>query len=416
MAEGYEIKLTDGVVLGGDGYLVLDVGDSGAVGNTDTTVSSLSLLRRGARAYSETVSENLVHLMENFADDAAPAHPLVGQLWYDKVTNTMKVYQPEIGATPAGFYGVGGDGLATGLSVPVTIGLSGEVVGSASFDGTANTTIAATLGNSGVTPGTYGAPVIVIDASGRITSASPPGSAIPADQAAVANALGYVAADASKVVYANGSVAMTGTLTVNANVNATGTGKIMENGTALLPKYAVIMWYGALGDIPAGWAICDGTMGTPDLRGRFVVGSGGEFTHATNAGSVNNVYQPTMLAAGEHNHTLSITGVGTHTHSGTTGNHALTVAELPPHSHKLGSTGVPRVGTGYGYVGQAGVTGVALTDTNPTGNGVAHNHTIIADGAHSHDGVAANAGLHQHVVNAFSVVPKSYALYYIMKL
>ena len=28
--------------------------------------------------------------------------------------------------------------------------------------------------------------------------------------------------------------------------------------------------------LPAGWAACDGTRGTPDLRDRFVVGAGGE--------------------------------------------------------------------------------------------------------------------------------------------
>lgn len=39
-----------------------------------------------------------------------------------------------------------------------------------------------------------------------------------------------------------------------------------------VPRGAVIMWSGAIANIPAGWALCDGTGGTPDLRGRFVVG------------------------------------------------------------------------------------------------------------------------------------------------
>lgn len=37
------------------------------------------------------------------------------------------------------------------------------------------------------------------------------------------------------------------------------------------------MWSGAIVDIPAGWQICDGTNGTPDLRNRFVVGAGDSF-------------------------------------------------------------------------------------------------------------------------------------------
>ncbi len=35
----------------------------------------------------------------------------------------------------------------------------------------------------------------------------------------------------------------------------------------------ICFWNGAIADIPAGWALCDGTQGTPDLRDRFVVGA-----------------------------------------------------------------------------------------------------------------------------------------------
>lgn len=33
------------------------------------------------------------------------------------------------------------------------------------------------------------------------------------------------------------------------------------------------MWHGLIVDIPDGWALCDGTNGTPDLRNRFVLGA-----------------------------------------------------------------------------------------------------------------------------------------------
>lgn len=36
----------------------------------------------------------------------------------------------------------------------------------------------------------------------------------------------------------------------------------------------IIFWSGAIVDIPEGWVLCDGNNGTPDLRNRFLVGSG----------------------------------------------------------------------------------------------------------------------------------------------
>ena len=43
----------------------------------------------------------------------------------------------------------------------------------------------------------------------------------------------------------------------------------------LLPSGCILLWSGAADTIPAGFALCDGENGTPDLRGRFVVGAGG---------------------------------------------------------------------------------------------------------------------------------------------
>lgn len=58
--------------------------------------------------------------------------------------------------------------------------------------------------------------------------------------------------------------------------------------SSMFPTGMIMLWYGATGNIPKGWAICDGTNGTPDMRGRVPVGvsqsytlgsSGGEATH-----------------------------------------------------------------------------------------------------------------------------------------
>lgn len=39
-----------------------------------------------------------------------------------------------------------------------------------------------------------------------------------------------------------------------------------------VPTGGIIIWSGASNAVPDGWALCDGTNGTPDLRGRFVLG------------------------------------------------------------------------------------------------------------------------------------------------
>lgn len=38
------------------------------------------------------------------------------------------------------------------------------------------------------------------------------------------------------------------------------------------PKGVIWLWSGSIENIPEGWALCNGENGTPDLRGRFVIG------------------------------------------------------------------------------------------------------------------------------------------------
>ncbi len=44
------------------------------------------------------------------------------------------------------------------------------------------------------------------------------------------------------------------------------------NAQSALPRGVIVMWSGDPSAVPEGWALCDGTNGTPDLSGRFVVG------------------------------------------------------------------------------------------------------------------------------------------------
>ena len=47
---------------------------------------------------------------------------------------------------------------------------------------------------------------------------------------------------------------------------------ISEIQKRLIPIGVINMWSGAINEIPIGWALCDGTNGTPNLKGRFIVG------------------------------------------------------------------------------------------------------------------------------------------------
>ena len=52
-----------------------------------------------------------------------------------------------------------------------------------------------------------------------------------------------------------------------------------------IPTGAIIVWSGAVADIPSGWALCDGAGDTPDLTERFVVGAGGSYNVNDTGGS-----------------------------------------------------------------------------------------------------------------------------------
>jgi len=82
-----------------------------------------------------------------------------------------------------------------------------------------------------------------------------------------------------------------------------------ENG---VPKGAIVMWSGKISDIPEGWALCDGTNGTPDLRDRFIVG-----------------------AKQDDNEVAKTSITGSLTKSG--GSVTITEANLPSHSHGVGT-------------------------------------------------------------------------------
>ncbi len=75
----------------------------------------------------------------------------------------------------------------------------------------------------------------------------------------------------SFVLTDDGDTLVKGDLTVEKNTLVNGN-LTCPGSISFLPRGCVIMFSGS--SAPGGWAICDGGNGTPDLRGRFVLGSG----------------------------------------------------------------------------------------------------------------------------------------------
>ena len=104
----------------------------------------------------------------------------------------------------------------------------------------------------------------------------------------------------------------TGTANNTSALVATSTGLVQKIAAAPVPVGGIIMWSGAIGSIPSGWALCDGSNGTPNLEDRFVVGAGNTYAVDSTGGSADAVvvshnHGGYALSGGSHNHTYKDT-------------------------------------------------------------------------------------------------------------
>ena len=104
-------------------------------------------------------------------------------------------------------------------------------------------------------------------------------------------------------------------------------GLVQYMDAAPIPKGGIIMWAGAVNNIPKGWRLCDGSnengVTVPDLRERFIVGAGGK-----------NVTHPVGGSPLDGHNVNDTGGKRTHNHNnGKTGEHALTINQMPSHNH-----------------------------------------------------------------------------------
>jgi len=151
---------------------------------------------------------------------------------------------------------------------------------------------------------------------------------------------------------------------------------------SFLPRLCIIMFSGS--SAPFGWAICDGENGTPDLRGRFVLGSGKAKDNNVNTwrGDSDNK---------DAGYTTEDYSVGM---KGGIQKQTLTVAQMPSHNHRISD--LDRTGNPDGW-----------------GDGGRHYYRNASYQGHRDQGKLTDTrGNNQPHTN----MPPYYVLLYIMKL
>lgn len=149
----------------------------------------------------------------------------------------------------------------------------------------------------------------------------------------------------------------------------------LPTGAGMVLTGMVVVWTGLVTAIPAGWALCNGTSGTPDLRDRFIVGGAGSlpvtgvYAHTADAISAGTpVIDAVTLGADNfpvHNHPVDFYG-------GTTG-YAIGPPPLVPGAIFFAGDDGPGVKNSFVTGNNAGST----APFTPTADALpAHSHTI----------------------------------------
>lgn len=192
---------------------------------------------------------------------------------------------------------------------------------------------------------------------------------------------------------------------------------------ASIPSGVIVMWHGTLATIPAGWFLCNGSNGTPDLRNMFVKGAANGQNPGATAGSATHGHtttQPSDHAALSHsgatvgNHAFTqpsahsdhaAASLSHSAHAGATvGNHT----DVTNHVHVENMNGATTGGlSGWGVAVDTSTntpTATGYSTANPTAVGVAAMvHTIGQASAHSDHSAQSHSAHSGGAVDAHTV-------------
>lgn len=264
-----------------------------------------------------------------------------------------------------------------------------------------------------------------LDASGKVAN-----SVLPADvqlKTEKGNPLGYAPLNEEGKVPANHLPVISG-----------GGGGGGEN----IPHGVIVMWSGTLLNIPDGWALCDGYNGTPNLLDRFIVSVP---SANTNPGGTGGENEKRLTIENMPNHGHSFTG-SSHTHRIPAHSHHVrlrTDSATDSHSHYvsvsaangnwiLGSSPGSSwyfaktnadTGTkiGHGFDSQSELRRMSYLSGSTESSSSSHYHMAEGMTTPTSETSTDSSAISGSVGNSgggasFSIVPKYYALAFIMKL
>ncbi|MCT8343800.1 phage tail protein [Photorhabdus kleinii] len=191
-------------------------------------------------------------------------------------------------------------------------------------------------------------------------------------------------------------------ITVNSNGVSIDPNKV-------LPRGMIVMFSGD--SAPPGWAFCDGTQGTPDLRSRFVM-CGNNFSDKGNSDKANGSGNGKNFFKDTTSKTISV--------SVTVEDTILEESHIPSHKHIGGMPYNQNRGIKYNYASFSQTSYQINNRENssiwcyPSTGEDYHPYTSNTGGGKGHDHPAtASSSSHNHSVD---VIPPYYLLAFIMKL
>jgi len=238
-----------------------------------------------------------------------------------------------------------GTGVATALGQNVT-GSGGMVLATS-----------ATLTTPTLTTPTLTTPVLGTPSSGTLTNCTglPIVNGTTGTLSVARGGTGATTLTANNVLLGNGTSSPQFVAPGTSGNVLTSNGTTWTSATPVVFVTGMIMlWSGSVASIPSGWALCNGSNGTPDLRNRFVVGAGSTYAVNATGGSADAIVV-------SHTHTATSTSTSTVTDPG----HVHTFS-----GNTTGPGGDPLIGNIVGTLSNtnSATTGITVATTTSTTN------------------------------------------------